>query len=157
MKIMLIIVVALLASASSFIVHVATVEWLPTWVGSQMEGVVIQPSWSVRYVAGITSIEYGLAASALYYLGRNKFLSFGLFKSSLAFAALLAAAHGSFIRQPLMDYIIGNPLHVVLVQNGFKWLVWILMSFIVVYGVELIVERASANKSKQQGPAAAKR
>ena len=152
MKIILLIVVSLLASASSFVVHVTTVEWLPAWVGAQMQGLAIQPSWDVRYVAGLTSIEYGLAASALYYFGRNKFLSLGLFKAALIFSVLLAAVHGAFIRQPLMDYVVGNPIHVVLVQNCFKWFVWVLMAFITVYGVEFIVERSSANKSNQQEP-----
>lgn len=149
MKILLIIVIAAIASVSSFIIHVATVEWLPAWIGTQMTGVSIQPSWDVRYVAGITSIEYGLAACALYYFSRSKFVALGAFKASLLFAVLLAAIHGAFIRQPLMDYIIGNPFHVVLVQNGFKWLVWLLMSFFVVYGVEFIVERVSANKQSK--------
>ena len=151
MKFFLIIVVAAMASASSFIVHVATVEWLPAWVGSQMQGIVIQPSWDVRYVAGITSIEYGLAASTLYYFSRGTLIQFGYFKASLIFAILLAAIHGAFIRQPLMDYIVGNPAHVVLVQNGFQWLIWLLMSFFVVYGSEFIVERLSANKQRVAG------
>jgi hypothetical protein len=154
-KLLLIIVVAAIASASSFIVHVATVEWLPAWVGSQMQGIVIQPSWNVRYIAGATSIEYGIAASTLYYFSRSKFVKIGVFRASLLFAVLLAAIHGAFIRQLLMDYVVGNPFHVVLVQNGFKWLVWLLMSFVVVYGVEFIVERASANKAlnSQASPA----
>ncbi len=143
MRILLVIFIAAIASASSFIVHVATVEWLPVWIGTQMQDIVIQPSWDVRYVAGITSIEYGLAASTLYYLARSKLVALGAFKASLLFSVLLAGLHGAFVRQPLMDYIVGNPLQVVLAQNGFKWLVWLLMSFLIVYGIEFIVERES--------------
>ncbi len=154
MKLLFIFVVASLASLSSFIVHVATVEWLPAWVGSQMQGIIIQPSWDVRYIAGITSLEYGFATVSLYYLAREKLLSVGILKASLIFSILLAAMHGAFFRQPLMDsmlmdYVVGNPLHVVLVQNGFKWLVWLLMSFVVIFGYELVVNKSSANKSIQ--------
>jgi hypothetical protein len=49
-----------------------------------------------------------------------------------------------------MDYVVGNPLHVVLVQNGFKWLVWLLMSFLVVFGFELAIKISGANKALQR-------
>ena len=149
MKFFLIFIVAVVASTSSFIVHVATVEWLPSWISSQMEKLSIQPSWDVRYIAGVTSLEYGIAAIALYYLGRNKLIGFGKFKASLVFSVLLMAIHGAFLRQPFMDYVVGNPIHVILVQNFFKWLVWLLMSFCVVFGFEFIIKVACANKSIQ--------
>ena len=149
MKFFLIFIVAVVASASSFIVHVATVEWLPSWVSGQMQGLPIQPSWDVRYIAGVTSLEYGIAAIALYYLARNKLIGFGKFKAALVFSVLLMAIHGAFLRQPLMDYVVGNPIHVVLVQNFFKWLVWLLMSFCVVFGFEFVIKVACANESIQ--------
>jgi hypothetical protein len=77
-------------------------------------------------------------------------LVFGVFKASLLFSILLASIHGAFVRQPLMDYVVGNPLHVVLVQNGFKWLVWLLMSFLVVFGFELAIKISGANKALQR-------
>ncbi|WP_020407995.1 hypothetical protein [Hahella ganghwensis] len=141
MKYLLLMMVAAVASASSFIVHVATVEWLPAWIGNQMQGIGVQPSWDIRYIAGLTSIEYGLAASAFYLLARDKLILMGRFKTSLLFATLLAAIHGALLRQPIMDYVIGNPLLVVLVQNSFQWLVWLLMSFLVIYGVEIVMDR----------------
>ncbi len=147
MKILLMILIAALASSASFVVHVFTVEWLPSWIGSQMDGIAIQASWDVRYIAIFTSIEYGLAASAIYWLAREKLLFLGNFKSSLILAILLASVHGAFIRQPLMDFVVGNPLHVVVVQNIFKWLVWMLMSFVIVYGVEYIIMRKSGFKT----------
>ncbi|KUI97284.1 hypothetical protein VRK_34730 [Vibrio sp. MEBiC08052] len=45
--------------------------------------------------------------------------------------------------------MVGNPFHVVLVQNGFEWLVWLLMSFCVVFGFEFVIKITSANKSTQ--------
>ncbi|QLE79904.1 hypothetical protein FLM55_09235 [Francisella sp. Scap27] len=148
MKIILIFMVVAIASASGFVVHVITVEWLPEWVGSQMQGLKVTSSWDVRYVAAITSLEYGFSAIIIYHLTRNKLLSLGKFKSALIFSILLIAIHGMFIRQPFMDYIIGNPLNVVLVQNAFKWLVWLLMSFFIVYGYEFVMNLGSKNANK---------
>ncbi|MCP3922077.1 MAG: hypothetical protein GY714_05760 [Desulfobacterales bacterium] len=141
MKIFLIFVIAIVASMSSFVVHIATVDWLPVWIGNQMQGINIQPSWSVRYVAAVTSVEYGLAGIVLYSLAREKLLVFGTFKTAIIFSILLASIHGAFVRQPLMDYLVGNPMHVALVQNAFKWLIWLIMSFVIVYGYEFIVKR----------------
>ncbi len=137
MQLVLILFLALLASLGGFIIHVITIEWLPNWVGTQMAGIQIQPSWNVKYLAGATSIEYGLAAIGLYYMGREKLLNYGKIKSTIIFSALLMALHGAFIRQPIMDFVIGNPIQVVLVQNAFKWAPWIIMAFITVFGYEL--------------------
>ena len=150
-KIFLLLVVVLAASLSSFFVHVFTAEWLPTWIGGQMDGRELKSSWAVRYAAGVTSVEYGVAAVALYHLSRNAILRFGKFRAAIIYSILLAAIHGAFIRQPLMDYLIGNPLQVVVVQNLFNWLVWLLMAFIVVYGYEITM-RVGANKSLKRTP-----
>jgi len=136
--IILILIIAIFASVSGFVIHVVTVEKVATWVSSQMQHSSVDSSWDVRYVAMVTSIEYGLAACVLYFLLRKKLAKFSKFVSSLIFAILLAAINGAFIRQPLMDFIIGNPIQVVLVQDGLRWLVWLLMSFIIVYGVEFV-------------------
>lgn len=138
MKLFLIILLASTTALAGFVIHVIAVEWLPQWISGQMQGIEVQASWDVRYLAAATAIEYGLAAIGLYYLAREKLLSLGKLKAALIFSVLLTAIHGVFLRQPLMDFAIGNPLHVTLVQNGFKWAPWILTAFIVVYGYELI-------------------
>ena len=117
MKLLLIFIVIAIASSSSFVVHVISIEWLPAWIGSQMKGLTTQTSWNVRYIAAITSIEYGFAALSLYFLARDRLIKYGLFKASLIFSVLLTAIHGAFIRQPFMDYVVGNPIQVVLVQT----------------------------------------
>lgn len=138
MKYFLLLILAVIASFTGFVVHVFTVEWLPDWISGQMQGVEIQPSWALRYVAGITSIEYGIASIVLYHLARDKLMQFGKLKAAVYLSLLLLALNAMLIRQPLMDYLIGNPLQVVIVQNVFKWLSWILLSFITVYGFEFI-------------------
>jgi hypothetical protein len=139
MRVLLLVLVAFLASASSFVVHVFSVEWLPHWIDAQMQEAVMESSWNVRYIAMFTSVEYGIAAVLLYFLSRDKLAKFGRFGACIIFAILLAAIHGAFIRQPFMDLVIGNPIQVVIVQDGLTWLIWLLMSTIVVNGVESII------------------
>ncbi len=138
MKYFLLLILAIIASLTGFVVHVFTVEWLPDWISSQMQGIEVKPSWAVRYVAGITAIEYGIATIVLYHLARDKLIQLGKLRASVFLSILLLALNAILIRQPLMDYLIGNPLIVVVVQNGFIWLSWILLSFITVYGYEFI-------------------
>lgn len=145
MKIALLIVLVTLSSLSGFVVHVISAEWLPDWIAGEMKGVSVSPSWDVEYTAAVTSVEYGASALLLYHFGREKLIRCGVMKASLIFSCLLAGIHAALIRQPLMDFTIGNPIHVVLVQNSFRWLVWLLMGLIVVWGYEFI-HRKGANK-----------
>ncbi|GAA6151104.1 hypothetical protein [Pseudoteredinibacter isoporae] len=132
------LLVAAIASGSAFVVHVITVEWLPAWIALQMEGKSISPAWDVRYVAMLSSIEYGLAVLLIYHFMRDKLIARGFIFAIFILFALLAASHGDLIWQPAMDYVVGNPALVVVVQNGFKYLTWFLMSLITVWGYEFI-------------------
>ena len=131
MRYFFIVLVAMVASLSGFFVHVISVEWLPNWVANQMQDFTIKSSWDVRYIAALSAIEYGLAAVGLYLLSRPRLIKVGILNAALIFSVLLASIHGAFIRQPVMDYIIGNPIHVVIVQNAFQWLIWLLWWFMV--------------------------
>ncbi len=144
-KIFLYTLVAAIASCSAFVIHVLTVEWLPNWISQQMIGKNITASWDVRYVAALTSIEYGIGAVLLYLAARQTLMRHKVFYRAVFLSACLAMVSGAFIRQPLMDVVVGNPLHVAIIQNLFKWLVWMLIGFVVVYGVEAI------NKTLKQG------
>lgn len=133
---------AALASSCGFVVHVFSAEWLQQWISQIMQGRVMSSSWDVRYIAMFTSLEYGISAMVLYWLIRDKIIQYGKFKAFLILSLLLTALHGALIRQPLMDFIIGNPIEVALLQNAFKWLVWILMSLVVVYGSERVMRQS---------------
>ncbi len=147
-KIFLYALVAALASCSAFIIHVLTVEWLPSWISQQMSGRNITPSWDVRYVAALTSIEYGIGAVLLYLAARQTLMRHIVFYRAVFLSVCLAMVSGALIRQPLMDVVVGNPLHVTMVQNLFKWLVWMLLGFIVVYGVEAVKKVLKKGQSK---------
>lgn len=136
MNIFKLFIIAVVASSCGFIVHVFSAEWLNDWVANVMAGTEVKPSWDVRYIAMLTSIEYGISTVILYWLVRDRIIQYGQFKAFVILSLLLTALHGALIRQPLMDFIIGNPIEVVMLQNAFKWLVWILMAAVVVYGSE---------------------
>ena len=140
MKYLQYLAIAALASSLGFIVHVFSAEWVQGWVAQIMQGRSVTPSWDVRYIATLTSLEYGASTIVLYWLIRDKVIKYGKFKAFITLSLLFTALHGALVRQPLMDYIIGNPVEVVLVQNALKWLVWILMSLVVVYGSERLAK-----------------
>ena len=141
-----------LASSSGFVVHVATVEWLPAWVSSRMEGHTVMPSWDVRYLAALTAVEIGVAVMVLYRLCRPSLLRFSLPARTLLFIALMLATRGLLVRQPLMDAAIGNPIDVVAVQNLAKWLVWVLTAGVTVLGSEWLVARRRPDGSNTNSP-----
>ena len=71
-----------------------------------------------------------------------------VFYRAVFLSICLAMVSGALIRQPLMDVVVGNPLHVTMVQNLFKWLVWMLLGFVVVYGVEAVNKQLKKGHSK---------
>ena len=135
------LIIAAIASSGAFVVHVFSAEWLQVWVSHVMEGKEVIPSWDVRYIALFTSLEYGISTIILYWLIRDKIIQFGTVTAVVILSLLLMALHGVLIRQPLMDFIIGNPLEVAVVQNAFKWLSWIVMSIVVVFGSEYVLRK----------------
>ncbi|EDP60705.1 hypothetical protein [Vibrio sp. AND4] len=148
MRIFQYFVIAAVASGCGYLIHSLSVDWLQGWVAKIMErgGHEVSYSPEVLNVAMFTSIEYGVSVLALYFLIRDKIIGFGQFKAFLILTVLLTALHGALIRQPLMDFLIGNPIEVAVVQNAVQWLVWILMSFVVVYGSEYVI----TDKSKEE-------
>ncbi len=141
MKKILFIFTILTASLSSFYIHVFSIEWLEKWIASQMHGMQVYTSWDVRYIAAITSLEYGIGVFLLYFLIREKLNKINKVLRSIILSLLLLAVQGSLFRQPVMDYVIGNPLYITLIQNGFKWIIWMIISFITVFGYEFSIKK----------------
>lgn len=134
----------IVASLVGIAVHVCTLEWVLPWVARQMGDKPRLSSWQVRDLAIFTSIEYGIAVLVIYLLAREKLQPLGKLRTTLVFAVLLLMLNGEFIRQPLMDYAIGHLLSVVLLENGMKWLLWLLVSATIVYGCEWRLSQTSS-------------
>lgn len=117
-------VAAIAGAATGFAIHLATQAWVREWVASQMTGRSVAPSWDVRFLAAATSLEVGLATAFVYVLLRKALPGWPTISRGALLAAVLLAVSGRLLRQPVMDLAIGNPLPVVLVQDGVAWLTW---------------------------------
>ena len=91
--------IAAIVSSFGFIVHVFSAEWLQAWIAQYMEGQSIIPSWDVRYIAMLTSLEYGISAIVLYWLIRDKIIKYGQFNAFIILSLLLTAIHGGVVEQ----------------------------------------------------------
>ncbi|HBH7879294.1 MULTISPECIES: hypothetical protein [Vibrio harveyi group] len=147
MKFVLYFGILVLAAAVGFVVHVVEVEWLRVWVSEQMTGKMVTPSWDVRYIAMILSIEHSVAFFIIYLLLRQKIGDRSLLVQVTVLSVLILAFKSLLIRQPLMDYIIGNPVHVVAAQNLLKWSIPISMSVIIVIGYSLVEKLCDNRKA----------
>lgn len=127
MKIVVFILTAVLVSVCGFIFHVFITEWITPYIQHQLNDIQVVPSWNVRYLAALSSIETGIGMTFLYILLRDRLPS----KNAVARGGILAlielAIMGRLIRQPLMDYAIGNPLYIAILQNMDSWLVWLVI------------------------------
>ena len=135
------LVAAIAAAVVGFIIHVASQEFVRTWVYTRMHGHAVTPSWDVRYVALLTSLEIGVAVVWLYALFRRTLPQTRSLFRGLLLGVLLLAAQGSLFRQPLMDFIIGNPISVVAVQDGVTWVVWLVMCAVAALTYDALTER----------------
>jgi hypothetical protein len=137
----------LASSAALFFTHKFAADRLPQWLGEQMVGVEIKrlPYGSeVVIPATLTTVEYGIALFLLYLALRRSLPAASAFSRSLALAALSLALGGNLVRMPMMQLVVGNPLHVVLVQHGAVWLPYIVGSLMLTYCYEWLhpIQRA---------------
>lgn len=117
-KTLICLFLAIAVSIIAFSIHVATTEWIDNFVAASMKGNTVISSWDVRYLAAITSIETGCGLVLLYSLIRTNLPANSSLARGLMTSILLLMVAGRLIRQPIMDLAIGNPLPVVLVQDG---------------------------------------
>ena len=119
------LVAAVAAGVVGFVVHVGTQAWVQAWVTERMHGREVTASWDVRYIALATSVEVGLGLVVLYALVRRAMPVKSAVLRGLLLGVVLLAVMGRLVRQPLMNLVIGNPLSVVIVQDGVSWVLWL--------------------------------
>lgn len=122
---------AVIASASGFAFHVVIEERLRSWVAARMKGHSVSPSRKVLFPAALTSIESGAGLVVLYILVRDNLPFENAILRGLIVGFLVLAVSGRLFRQPVMNRLVGNPLKVVLVQDGAVWINWLLMCVII--------------------------
>ena len=129
------------AAATGFVIHVATQDWVRSWVASHMQGREVTASWEVRYVALLTSLEVGVGLVILYALVRAALPAKSSLVRGLLLGVLLLAVMGRLIRQPAMNLVVGNPLIVVAVQDGISWVLWLSMCVVVAVTYDLLASK----------------
>lgn len=134
---------AVIASASGFAFHVAVEERMRSWIAARMKGRSVSPSRNVLLPAALTSIESGTGLVLLYILVRENLPFENAILRGLAVGFLVLAITGRLFRQPVMNGLIGNPLKVVLIQDGAVWINWLLMCVIIAAVYEGLAPYAS--------------
>ena len=147
-------IAAVLSSLSAFAIHVFSQEWVLAWITEHIQGHEgsIATSWDVRYVAAVTSVETGVGLVVLYALLRSALPFKSSFLRGLILGVLLLAVMGSLLRQPFMNLVVGNPLSVVVVQDGITWIVWLVASVIVALTYDWLSPRVGPNSSCMDSP-----
>lgn len=135
-------VAAIAGAATGFAIHLCTQAWVQGWVATQMAGRSVAPSWDVRFLAAATSLEIGVATAFVYVLVRKSLPGWPTVFRGALLAALLLGVSGRLLRQPLMDLAIGNPLAVVLIQDGVAWLTWSALCVAVAVVYDTVVDGA---------------
>lgn len=123
-------------------IHLGTQAWVKYWVSAQMAGRSVAPSWDVRFLAAATSIKVGVATALIYVLLRKAMPGLPTVARGALLGGLLLAVTGRLLRQPVMDLAIGNPLGVVLVQDGVTWLTWLARSIAVAVVYDILCAAA---------------
>ena len=132
-------VAAVAASVVGFSVHKAFADRLPAWVSAHMGNTQIKlPPYGPEIVvpATLTALESGVAYLAAYLLVRHATPERSVLFRALLVAALSLALHGSLLRMPVMQLLVGNPVVVTLVQHAGSWAPVVAASLVVAYAYE---------------------
>lgn len=133
---------AVAGAATGFGIHLSTQAWIQGWVEQHMAGRSVVPSWDVRLLAAATSLEVGVATVFVYVLLRRSLPGLPTVVRGALLAALLLAVTGRLFRQSVMDLAVGNPLAVVLIQDGVAWLTWTALCIAVAIVYDSLTARA---------------
>lgn len=132
-RILLIIAISIASSFVGFVLHVYFTEFFFSFIEKELENISVTPSWDVKYLAAVSSVETGIGITILYYLIKDKLPFKNTFLRGGILSLILLAVMGRLIRQPLMDYAIGNTLYVSVMQNITSWIVWFAICFITIF------------------------
>jgi hypothetical protein len=127
------------AAAIGFLFHVVTSEHVSRWITAHMKGRNITSSRNVILPAAITSLEMGIGLVIFYALIRDHLPVANLVLRGIIVGLLILAITGRLFRQPFMNWLVGCPIKVVLVQDGVIWLNWLLMSVSLVLVYEMLI------------------
>ncbi|EYU15846.1 hypothetical protein [Photorhabdus aegyptia] len=127
---LIILIVSILTSCVGFVIHVINSEWVVPYIRNEVSNITIAPSWDVRYLAALTSLETGLGITFLYILIKKSLPTYTPITRGILMWLIELAIMGRLVRQPLMDYAIGNPFAISVLQNSVSWINWFFICLI---------------------------
>lgn len=138
-----IIWLTILFGVLGFFIHVALGSTVQAVVAENMKGVaILKPPYGplITSIAGLTALIPALFSLVLYMVIRKQIPGKAPLIKGLFFGALILLLKGQLIRQPLMNYLVGNPLWVVVLQQSEIWLA----NFIPCILAAIIIEKLSS-------------
>ncbi|WP_338803520.1 hypothetical protein WDV76_15575 [Xenorhabdus griffiniae] len=143
----IILIVSISTAFIGFIVHVINVEWLIPYIRSEVNNVSVLPSWDVRYLAAFTSIETGFGITILYTLIKKGMPTYNSFTRGIIMWLLELAIMGRLVRQPLMDFAIGNSVLISILQNSISWINWFLICLVTTFLYDYLIKSWCKNNN----------
>lgn len=104
----------ILISAIGLSAHIVLQNYIPNKVNHLMEGMTVlkQPyPWNVNLFAFVTAILPVTAMAIIYFFINPYLLTQSRIVKGLLFGLLMLVAQGRLIREPLMNWLIGNSFH----------------------------------------------
>ncbi|KLU14381.1 MULTISPECIES: hypothetical protein [Xenorhabdus] len=136
----IILIVSIFTAFIGFIVHVINVELLMPYIRSEVNNVSVLPSWDVRYLAAFTSIETGFGITILYIFIKRGMPTSNSFTRGIIMWLLELAIMGRLVRQPLMDFAIGNSFLISILQNSISWINWFFICLITTFLYDYLIK-----------------
>ncbi|MDC9606744.1 hypothetical protein [Xenorhabdus griffiniae] len=143
-----ILIVSMFTAFIGFLIHVVNVEWLTPYIRNEMSNISVLPSWDVRYLAALTSIETGFGITILYILIKRGMPTYNSFARGIIMWLLELAVMGRLVRQPLMDLAIGNPFYISILQNSIAWINWLLICLVTTFLYDYLIKLWCKNNNE---------
>lgn len=123
----LFILVVVTISLLGFGIHFVSLDWVMSYGEEAMAGHIVKPFGGIHYASAITSVEMGLGFLLIYGLVRNSLSELDFLDRGVLLGILMLMVNGQLFRQSFMEWWIGNPVSIVVVQGGIVWILWIAM------------------------------
>lgn len=133
------ILAACLCTALAMTVHIKLQHFCVQYVSTHMEGVTVAHApynTFITSMAYLTFVVQALVVCFAYYLVRDYMPCKSAFGRGCLFGLFIMLMNGELLRQPFMNYLVGNPVLVILVQQGQVWISTLVASIVIAWVLE---------------------
>jgi hypothetical protein len=115
-----ILVASVVAAIVALTVHILLQQWAQPIISERMRGIeVLRPPYGafVTGVAYVTAVVPAIVAAILFYYGAHLLPARSRLGKGLWLGVLILLLKGDLVRQPVMNFLIGNPPSVVVLND----------------------------------------